>query len=154
MLFSDGVNVAIVTTNSAGDNFVARFYSNDSNEAAASLMTCVKELPLKLARKCIEVVGAPFVEDAPAAAVAVRGKKHQVDFGSDDEMLTMQSGKDFTLLMTNQGRVYYTGKSSSIGHKQVCQPGQWNEMNISKGPKISQVHILFINNFNLILTVP
>ena len=65
----------------------------------------------------------------------------------------MQSGKDFTLLMTNQGRVYYTGKSSSIGHKQVCQPGQWNEMNISKGPKISQVHILFINNFNFLTTM-
>ena len=65
----------------------------------------------------------------------------QVDFGSDDEMTTMQSGKDFSLLLTNQGRVYYTGKASSIGHKLVCQPGQWNEMTISKSPKISQVKI-------------
>jgi hypothetical protein len=81
-MFSDGVNVAIVTTNTAGDNFVARFYSNDSNEASpsslASLMTCVKELPLKLARKCIEVIGAPLGEDSPAAAAAARGKRHPV----------------------------------------------------------------------------
>jgi hypothetical protein len=33
---------------------------------------------LKLARKCIEVIGAPLVEDSPASAVS-RGKKHQVN---------------------------------------------------------------------------
>jgi hypothetical protein len=89
VMFSDGTNVAIVTTNTAGDNFVARFYSastNDNNEPSSSavastsvcLMSCVNELPLKLARKCIEVIGAPLVEDSPASAVS-RGKKHQVN---------------------------------------------------------------------------
>ena len=89
--FSDGTHVAIVTTNTSGDNFVARFYSPaacDNNDIAAaatastsvSLMTCVNELPLKLARKCIEVIGAPLVEDSPASAASVaRGKKHQVN---------------------------------------------------------------------------
>ena len=81
-MFSDGFNVAIVTTNTAGDNFVARFYSGDAGEASASssssLMSCVKELPLKLARKCIEAVGAPLGEDPPAAAASLRGKRHPV----------------------------------------------------------------------------
>ena len=85
--FSDGTHVAIVTTNSSGDNFVARFYSatsHDSNDIAApvastslTLMSCVNELPLKLARKCIEVIGAQLFEDSPAAIVS-KAKKHQV----------------------------------------------------------------------------
>ena len=93
VMFSDGFNVAIVTTNSAGDNFVARFYSSEGGEAptassasstssSSSLMTCVKELPLKLARKCIEAVGAPLGEDPPAAAASLRGKRHPVSFGA------------------------------------------------------------------------
>jgi hypothetical protein len=88
-MFSDGSCVAVVTTNSAGDNFVARFYSSaaanhdatdaaDAASASSPLMSCVNELPLKLARKCVEAVGAPFVEDVAAAPAAARAKRHQV----------------------------------------------------------------------------
>ena len=34
----------------------------------------------------------------------------QVDFGCDDDTLSLQAGKEFALMLTSQGRVYYTGR--------------------------------------------
>lgn len=117
VLFSDGTHVAIVTTSSTSDNFVARFYSTTNDVDSSNMytpMTCVNELPLKLARKGIEVIGTPLFDDSSNGVTGPSNSpaksKCQVEFGSDDEMITMQSGKDFTLILTNQGRVYFTGK--------------------------------------------
>ena len=33
----------------------------------------------------------------------------QVDFGCDDDTLSLQAGKEFALMLTSQGRVHYTG---------------------------------------------
>lgn len=119
VLFSDGTHVAIVSTSSLGDNFVARFYSTTNDADSSNLytpMSCVNELPLKLARKGIEVIGTPIFDDSIAGCSSPSSasfkSKCQLEFGTEDEMITMQSGKDFTLLLTGQGRVYFTGKNS------------------------------------------
>ena len=97
-------------------------------------LTCVNGLPLKLARKCIDVYGSSMLTDSSAnnaadgdaaasAAVATLSKKHQVEVGCDDDVISMQTGKDFALMLNSQGKVLYTGKSSSIGQKQACPAG-------------------------------
>ena len=60
------------------------------------------ELQLKLARKSIDVFGSSVIEEGK--------NKHQVDFGCDDDTLSLQAGKEFALMLTSQGRVHYTGR--------------------------------------------
>lgn len=63
--------------------------------APAALMN---ELPLKLARKCVDVLGvAPFEEE---------GVAHTVNTGMDEEIATICSGKEFGLIRTNSGKVF------------------------------------------------
>jgi hypothetical protein len=47
----------------------------------------------------------------------------QVDFGFDEEVGQLGVGRDFGLMVTTTGKLYYTGKSSAIGHKQPCLQG-------------------------------
>ena len=45
----------------------------------------------------------------------------QVDFGCDDDTLSLQAGKEFALMLTSQGRVHYTGRvESEITPKLGC----------------------------------
>ena len=60
------------------------------------------ELQLKLARKSVDVFGSSVIEEGK--------NKHQVDFGCDDDTLSLQAGKEFALMLTSQGRVHYTGR--------------------------------------------
>ena len=110
------------------DNFVIKFLDPKLG------LTCVNGLPLKLARKCIDVYGSSILTDSSAnnaaaadgdaaAAVATLSKKHQVEVGCDDDVISMQTGKDFAVMLNSQGKVLYTGKSSSIGQKQACPAG-------------------------------
>ncbi len=179
VLFSDGVSLGVVVAGDrssrgggggAGENFYIRFLSNKSS-SNKSVLSCVLELPLKLARKCVVVFGASVFDD--------RWKKHEIEFGFDDEAVSLMTGKDFALMQSNQGKLYYsgkkawtyskisifssyrarsrvsslTGKSASIGHKQPCPTGQWNEVNITRSPKISQCSIGHEGQHALILTV-
>ncbi len=96
VMFSDGTNVGIVQC-TASDKFVVKFLDPNNN------FTVTNELPLKLARKCVDVFGASIFEEGH--------NKHQVDFGCDDESLSLQTGKDFALMLSCQGRVYYTGRN-------------------------------------------
>ena len=100
---------------------------------SANLSTIDDELPLKLARKSVNVFGTSVIEEGKT--------KNQVDFGYDEETVSLQSGKEFALMLTNQGRIYYTGKSSALGHKQPCPNGQWNELAITKASKFVQCAI-------------
>ena len=60
-------------------------------------LTCVNGLPLKLARKCIDVYGSSMLTDSSAnnaaaaesdaaAGVATLSRKHQVEVGCDDDV--------------------------------------------------------------------
>lgn len=59
----------------------------------------INELPLKLARKCVDVFGiAPFEEEGAAQAV---------NTGTDDEIATICAGKEFGLIRTQSGKVLH-----------------------------------------------
>jgi E3 ubiquitin-protein ligase MYCBP2 len=63
----------------------------------SSPVVSLSELPLKLARKCLDVFGsASFDEDA---------NSHTIHTGCDEETVFIAAGKDFGLLRTNSGKV-------------------------------------------------
>ena len=134
VLFDDGNHIGAITINN-NDNFVIKFLNPSNN------LSCVSELPLKLARKCIDVYGSSSVFEEPQSPSAVdqpkgvnsSSKPHknlQIDFTTEDECFSINAGKDFALMLSAQGKLQYTGKSTSIGHKQACPSGQWNEINL------------------------
>ena len=135
VLFDDGNHIGAVTINN-NDNFVIKFLNPSAN------LACVSELPLKLARKCIDVYGSSSVFEEPQTPshATQESKKEneyfgparnlQIDFSSEDEFFSVNAGKDFALMLSTQGKLQYTGKSTSIGHKQACPSGQWNEINL------------------------
>lgn len=92
----------------------------------------VSELPLKLARKCVESLGyAPFEEDANSCTISIN---------TEEEIATICSGKDFGLLRTVTGKVLYTGKSAALGIKQAgVRTGKWSELILTKSPKIAHI---------------
>jgi hypothetical protein len=63
----------------------------------SSPVISINELPLKLARKCLDVFGtASFDEDASI---------HTIHSGCDEEIVFIAAGKDFGLARTNSGKV-------------------------------------------------
>ena len=126
LLLTDGEQVGLVTAARDGDAFTIKFLSSPSPGAA---MVSSGELPIKLARKCVELSGASCVEEGAGAASLERS---QVDFGVDDEVGSLGTGKEFSLMLTTSGKLYYSGKSSAISQKQPCPPGRWNEVLVSR----------------------
>lgn len=62
-------------------------------------------------------------------------------------------GKDFALLLTEQGKVYYTGSSLSLGIRHSFSFGKWSLLTIPKPVKIDQIavgheggHALLLSN--------
>uniref|UniRef100_A0A0K2UH48 RCR-type E3 ubiquitin transferase n=1 Tax=Lepeophtheirus salmonis TaxID=72036 RepID=A0A0K2UH48_LEPSM len=126
VLFCDGSSLGILTL-SMKDKFLLKFIN-------PSDLSVIHELPLKLAYKRVGVLGASFFEEGVT--------NHEIDFGSiEEENISVQTGKDFGLLLTSQGKVFYTGKSSSLGFKHICAPGEWSELCIPKNPRIVDIAI-------------
>jgi E3 ubiquitin-protein ligase MYCBP2 len=64
---------------------------------ASRPVVSVNELPLKVARKCLDVFGtASFDEDANI---------HTIHTGYDEETVIIAAGKEFGLARTNSGKV-------------------------------------------------
>ena len=128
LLLSDGEQVGLVVAGQ-DDTFTLKFLSPTS-----SPMKVTGELPIKLARKCVELVGASVIEEATA------GERFHVEFGVEDDVACVGSGKEFGLMLTSAGKLYYTGKSAAISHKQVCPAGRWNEVVVSRaGPAATNI---------------
>jgi len=60
-------------------------------------VTVASELPLKLARKCVDIFGCASFDEEQAA--------HTLNPGCDDEIATVIAGKEFGLLKTVSGKV-------------------------------------------------
>lgn len=103
----------------------------NQNVVPASL---VNELPLKLARKCVDSLGtAAFEEDVGTTTI---------NTGTDDEIATICSGKDFGLIKTTSGKVLYCGKGTSLGMKQAgVRTGKWFELILTKAPKVTHIAV-------------
>ncbi|XP_034942184.1 E3 ubiquitin-protein ligase MYCBP2-like [Chelonus insularis] len=125
VMFSDGINLGMITAGK-DDGFVVRTINTLSSPVSVT-----SELPLKLARKCVDTFGWALFDEEQGA--------HTLSPGSDDEILTVTAGKEFCVLKTSSGKLLYTGKGSCLGMKNNTRPNRWLEFTISKGSKISQV---------------
>lgn len=150
-MVSDGSDLGVVATvpntcsgennfvSGGGEDFAVKFFRSHGGD---SVMSCVQELPLRLARKCVEAYGTTVVgatEDAPPAAPVAAGggggdasgvdgevagaggpltgdvgsvAARQIEFGTDDEAVAVQAGKDFALMLTTHGKLYHSGTVS------------------------------------------
>ena len=126
LMLSDGHQVGLVTAGK-DDTFTIKFLS-----PSTSPMVVTGDLPIKLARKCVELLGSSVIDEGGGGGGGGAGERYHVEFGVDDEVSCVANGKEFSLMLTNNGKLYYTGKSLAIGHKQHCSPGRWNEVIISK----------------------
>ncbi|XP_069950165.1 E3 ubiquitin-protein ligase MYCBP2 isoform X3 [Cherax quadricarinatus] len=102
--FSDGINIGHISPDRE-DGFVVRTYN-----PLVKPMPLVNELSLNLAIKCIQILGGPEQHSTLSA-------------GLDEDIVTVAAGKDFTLVRTLGGRIYYNGKASSVGMKQGSSGG-------------------------------
>ncbi|XP_026302017.1 E3 ubiquitin-protein ligase MYCBP2 isoform X8 [Apis mellifera] len=122
VMFSDGECLGMITAGK-DDGFVVRTINTLSNP-----VTVASELPLKLARKCVDVFGyATFDEEQST---------HTLNPGCDDEIATVIAGKEFALLKTVSGKVLYSGKGTSLGMKNNTRPNRWMELTLGKGPRL------------------
>lgn len=97
--FSDGINIGHISPDRE-DGFVVRTYN-----PLVKPMPLVNELNLSLAIRCIQTLGGL----EPPTSLST---------GLDEDILTVAAGKDFTLVRTVGGKIYYSGKASSVGMKQ------------------------------------
>ncbi|KAB0796834.1 hypothetical protein PPYR_10895 [Photinus pyralis] len=126
VVFSDGELLGTISP-TKDDGFVVRMLNHKT--VPASLIT---ELPLKLARKCVDALGIASYESDIVS--------HTVNVGNEEEVATVCGGKEFGLLRTTSGKVFYCGKAASLGVKQVgVRTGKWTELVLTKTPKITHV---------------
>ncbi|XP_024084698.1 E3 ubiquitin-protein ligase MYCBP2 isoform X3 [Cimex lectularius] len=127
VMFSDGENLGIVTPTKE-DGFVVR-----SVNPSSLPLNFVSELPLKLARKCVVAFGYAMFDEETSL--------HNLNSGVEEETASIVSGKEFSLIRTTAGKLYFSGKPSCLGLKQGGKGGigKWSELIIPKAPKIVQV---------------
>lgn len=132
LLLTDGEYLGILTP-AKDESLSIKFFS------VTSPMKIVADLPIKLTRKCLEAIGSSLIEENAT-------ERTQIEFGIDDEISQVGIGREFALMLTTAGKLYYAGKSSAIGHKLPCTPpGKWNEVAFSKSESSSTV----ISSFSL-----
>ncbi|CAL1686165.1 unnamed protein product [Lasius platythorax] len=123
VMFSDGENLGMITAGK-DEGFVVRTINTLSNP-----VTVASELPLKLARKCVDIFGyASFDEEQTI---------HTLNPGCDDEIAMVTAGKEFGLLKTVSGKLLYSGKGTCLGMKSNTRPNRWLELTFGKGPRIA-----------------
>ncbi|KAG7189524.1 hypothetical protein KM043_017215 [Ampulex compressa] len=125
VVFSDGENLGVITAGK-DDGFVVRTINTISNP-----VTLTSELPLKLARKCVDIFGYALFDEEHAI--------HALSPGCDDEIAMVTAGKEFGLIRTISGRVLYSGTGTSLGMKSNTRPNRWLEMPLVKEPRV--VHV-------------
>lgn len=98
VIFSDGDYLGTITP-AKDDGFIVRTLNPNTNPAVL-----VNELPLKLARKCVDVLGVAAFEE--------EGVPNPVNTGTDEEIATIAAGKEFGLIRTTSGKVNIFFKTS------------------------------------------
>ncbi|XP_053398701.1 E3 ubiquitin-protein ligase MYCBP2-like isoform X4 [Mercenaria mercenaria] len=126
-MFCDGEHIGQITA-AKDDSFVVRMF-----DPHQSPMTVVNELPLKLTRKCVDAFGVDVSDIG-------NSERRTVCTGFDEDIASITSGKEFSLVKTTGGKVLYMGKAAALGIKQGGpSSGKWAELPITKSPKIAQI---------------
>ncbi|XP_041463247.1 E3 ubiquitin-protein ligase MYCBP2-like isoform X4 [Lytechinus variegatus] len=131
LFFSDGINLGILTS-VTDDTFIVHTLGSLS----AFSLGVGGELQAKLARKCLMAYG----EAMPGGDKDAK-ESEEIDPGTNEEIVMVGTGKEFSILRTSSGKVYFMGKSQSLGIKQSSTtpgPSKWTELPISRSPTIVQ----------------
>ncbi|MEQ2246774.1 E3 ubiquitin-protein ligase mycbp2 [Ilyodon furcidens] len=127
IIFTDGEYINQIAA-CKDDGFVVRIYTMSSDPALQ------QELQLKLARKCLHACGISLFD--------LEKDLHIISTGFDEEAALLGAGREFALMKTASGKIYYTGKYQSLGIKQGGpSAGKWVELPITKSPKIIQFSV-------------
>ncbi|CAI5771732.1 E3 ubiquitin-protein ligase MYCBP2 isoform X11 [Podarcis lilfordi] len=134
ILFTDGeyINQIAASRDGGGlpgkDGFVVRIFATSTEPVLQ------QELQLKLARKCLHACGISLFD--------LEKDMHIISTGFDEESAVLGAGREFALMKTASGKIYYTGKYQSLGIKQGGpSAGKWVELPITKSPKIVQFSV-------------
>ncbi|XP_064637403.1 E3 ubiquitin-protein ligase MYCBP2-like isoform X3 [Lineus longissimus] len=128
ILFSDGDYIGRLAA-TKDDSFVVRTYN-----PVCSPMPIVNEIPLKLARKCLDTFGSSTFD--PLTDMRTICTNHE------EEAVAIAAGKEFALIKTTSGKILFTGKAQVLGIKHGGPAaGKWAELSITKSPKIVQFSI-------------
>ncbi|XP_061851782.1 E3 ubiquitin-protein ligase MYCBP2 isoform X13 [Colius striatus] len=127
ILFTDGEYINQIAA-SRDDGFVVRIFATSTEPVLQ------QELQLKLARKCLHACGISLFD--------LEKDLHIISTGFDEESAVLGAGREFALMKTASGKIYYTGKYQSLGIKQGGpSAGKWVELPITKSPKIVQFSV-------------
>ncbi|XP_077200064.1 E3 ubiquitin-protein ligase MYCBP2 isoform X19 [Paroedura picta] len=127
ILFTDGEYINQIAA-SRDDGFVVRIFATSTEPVLQ------QELQLKLARKCLHACGISLFD--------LEKDLHIISTGFDEESAILGAGREFALMKTASGKIYYTGKYQSLGIKQGGpSAGKWVELPITKSPKIVQFSV-------------
>ncbi|XP_045784545.1 E3 ubiquitin-protein ligase MYCBP2 [Maniola jurtina] len=131
-IFTDSNQLGSITLSNY-DNLIIKMYDVETSgvertQGARHTLTARREFHVHLLRRRTLVLGRPPFDDGLSrrmvdldAPVAM-----QLDDNDDDPLVGISSGQDFGLLTTSSGKVYYTGKGTTLGYK-VPSPhtGRW-----------------------------
>ncbi|XP_071483934.1 E3 ubiquitin-protein ligase MYCBP2-like [Diadema antillarum] len=133
LFFSDGVSLGVLSS-VTDDTFVVQTLGSLS----AFSVGVGGELQAKLARKCLLAYGDPM----PGGDKDSKDPE-EIDPGVNEEVTMVGAGKEFSILRSNSGKIYFMGKSQSLGIKQLVSQGvsRWSELPISRSPSIVQCSI-------------
>ncbi|KAI5729573.1 hypothetical protein M8J76_004011 [Diaphorina citri] len=132
VMFSDFEQLGVITSGK-DDGFVVRILNPTSAQSGGPLIS-TNELPLKLARKCLDIFGTAAWEEGGGVAPVERNA---------EDVMFLGCGKEFSLMLSSSGQVSYCGKSSYLGMKQnpngpvVCT--KWSELVVAKASKVTHV---------------
>ncbi|XDV30964.1 hypothetical protein PO909_033770, partial [Leuciscus waleckii] len=127
IVFTDGEFINQIAA-CKDDGFVVRIYATSSDPALQ------QELQLKLARKCLHACGISLFD--------LEKDLHIISTGFDEEAALIGAGREFALMKTASGKIYYTGKYQSLGIKQGGpSAGKWVELPVTKSPKFVQFSV-------------
>ncbi|XP_055726867.1 E3 ubiquitin-protein ligase MYCBP2 isoform X15 [Salvelinus fontinalis] len=127
VVFTDGEYINQIAA-CKDDGFVVRIYATSTDPALQ------QELQLKLARKCLHTCGISLFD--------LEKDLHIISTGFDEEAALLGAGREFALMKTASGKIYYTGKYQSLGIKQGGpSAGKWVELPVTKSPKIIQFSV-------------
>ncbi|RVE51528.1 hypothetical protein evm_003798 [Chilo suppressalis] len=134
-VFTDGNQLGLIMLTNF-DNITIKMYDVDSPKERVEMnnsvtLTSHKYLNVHLLRRRTLVLGrAPFDDNLSRRAVESDAPvAMQLEDNEEDPLSSICTGQDFGLLITNSGKVYYTGKGASLGYKSAApHSGRWTLM--------------------------
>lgn len=157
VIFCDDEGISAICTNKNEALVIKQIFTTIQSPS-----TSCYELPLKLARQKFRTLGYATFEDEILNQAQIQ--KIQTSFNKfepklpeihDVDVLSIACGKEFGLVCASNGKIYYYGKSASLGLKSIGRTPNMRltELMISKPSNITQfaighdgLHALILND--------